>query len=672
MSTNEWILDLFYKTGKLLNSTKLSPNESGYLRVVLICPEHDLSFLLAGTFCQMAKSCPNAQLFLLTDPQSLGYRESAPEYLHDKNISVFSSIETLEETIRTDSAKNNSKTLFFYFTNFRANFYEDVATQEHRKKHLLQCLQTFGNTFSSVFVFVPFMPTISALPSACTAVAERELEVVWRNCRPSSMEKFMLDMEELCRIHVNAHPNSHVLVGRMDACYGPGIDANDGIAIYETVKQVLTDHKIVIQYNDHRTFQSSISSYDAISCLFLLAVKGRPGNIYHLSSNHYSLMDMKNALFHVSSSLDVHLETKPAQKGATVYRVLNASKFRLLCPKKQLARFRTPLRRNLQSLFWYLSGKEPYIPKNAMNVYFGRIDRIREMELQELDELDAICRKHGIRYILAGGSMLGAIRHGGFIPWDDDVDVAMLPEDYEKFLKVCPGELSESYFYQNYGTESTSHYIHDKIRINDTFFSTRYSNQYRMANGVYIDIFVYYKTSDKPFMQKIHLNLIRIWRRVLGIRWADRPRRGFHYTASKILLPIMRLIPFRWYHLFYNKLLNLYEKRNTHYRIDSGFNLMKCGAFPAEWFDETIDVDFCGHRYPIPKRYDEYLRHWYGNHYMELLPISGRVSVHDVIRIDLGHRLLKETENGPFHRADLRGELYETPLQAPAKEEAKP
>ena len=57
---------------------------------------------------------------------------------------------------------------------------------------------------------------------------------------------------------------------------------------------------------------------------------------------------------------------------------------------------------------------------------------------------------------------------------------------------------------------------------------------------------------------------------------------------------------------------------------------------------------------------------------MELLPISGRVSVHEVIRIDLGHRLLKDTENGPFHRADLRGELYETPLQAPAKEEAKP
>lgn len=669
MSTNEWILDLFYKTGKLLNSTKLSPNDSRYLRVVLICPEHDLSFLMAGTFCQMARSCPNAHLFLLTDPHSLGYRESAPEYLQNENLSVFSSIQALDEALHAHSVQNASKTLFFYFTNFRENYYGQATNREHRKQHLLQCLQTFGTDPNSTFVFVPFMPSLSALPSACTAIAEREVEVIWRDCADSSMEKLMLDMEELCRIHVNANPDSRILVGRLDACYGPGVHCSDGSIIYDTVRQVLDEHKIVIEYNDHRTFHSSVSVYDAIACLFLLAVKGRSGNIYHISSNHYSLMDMKNALFHVSSCLDVHLETVSAQDTPPVYHVLNASKFRLLCSKKQLSRFRTPLRRNLQYLFLYMYGKEPYFPKNAMNVYFGRIDRIREMELQELDELDAICRKHGIRYILAGGSMLGAIRHGGFIPWDDDVDVAMLPEDYEKFLKVCPGELSGSYFYQNYGTESTSHYIHDKIRINDTFFSTRYSNQYRMANGVYIDIFVYYKTSDKPFMQKIHLNLIRIWRRVLGIRWADHPRRGFHYTASKILLPIMRLIPFRWYHLFYNKLLNLYEKRNTHYRIDSGFNLMKCGAFPAEWFDETIDVDFCGHRYPIPKRYDEYLRHWYGDHYMELLPISGRVSVHNVVRIDLGHRLLKETENGPFHRADLRGELYETPLQTSIIEE---
>lgn len=665
MSTNEWILDLFYKTAKLLEAKTLSPRPNGYQRIVLICPEHDIAFLTAGTFCQAAAKQSGSQLFLLTDPVSNGYRKDFPDYLAGKSLSVVSSISSLQSILPEDG----KTTLYFYFTNFRANYYEDEESRVHRQQHLQQCLQAFATRSHSVFAFVPCMPVLPTLPETCTAVAERELEVIWRNYPDSSMEKFMLRMEEICRIFVNREDNCHVLVERIDACYGPGIETDDGASILPSARQLLDEHRITIGYNDHRTFVSAVYAPDAVASLFFLTLRGRVGNIYHVSSHAFSLLDMKTALFHAASDLDVHMETQTQGIAQTSYHVLNAEKFRLVGPQKTISSFRTPLKGALQRTFLYLYNHAPYIPSNPLNVYYGRINRIREMELQELDTLDAICRKHGIRYILAGGSMLGAIRHGGFIPWDDDVDVAMLPEDYEKFLKICPGELSEAYFYQNYGTESTSHYIHDKIRINDTFFSTRYSNQYRMANGVYIDIFVYYKTSDKPFMQKIHLNLIRIWRRVLGIRWADRPRKGFHYRASKILLPFMRLIPFRWYHVFYNKLLNLYEKRNTHYRIDSGFNLMKCGAFPAEWFDETIDVDFCGHKYPIPKRYDDYLRHWYGKHYMDLLPISGRTSVHDVIRIDLGHRLLKETENGPFHRADLRGELYETPLQASVKEE---
>ena len=90
--------------------------------------------------------------------------------------------------------------------------------------------------------------------------------------------------------------------------------------------------------------------------------------------------------------------------------------------------------------------------------------------------------------------------------------------------------------------------------------------------------------------------------------------------------------------------------------------MMKCGAFPAEWFDETVDKEFCGRKYPIPARYDDYLRHWYGEHYMEWLPICDRTSVHDVVRIDLGRHLTEETECKPLSPNDLRGELYEKPM----------
>jgi len=237
----------------------------------------------------------------------------------------------------------------------------------------------------------------------------------------------------------------------------------------------------------------------------------------------------------------------------------------------------------------------------------------------------------------------------------------MLPEDYFKFLEVCPDKLSMDLGYQNFSTELTSHYIHDKIRVKNTFFSTKYSDQYQMMNGVYIDVFVYFKTSDKAFMQKFHLWYINVVRRLIGLRWADRPRKHIHYYKSKIALPIMRLFPFLWLHKYYIHVLSWYEKKKTHYRVDSmGFNLKKVGAVPDEWFHGTVEAEFCGKKYPILKHYDDFLSHWYTDKYMELLPVSNRKSVHDVVRIDLGQNLFDETaHDSAFRDVDLRGELFE-------------
>ena len=182
-----------------------------------------------------------------------------------------------------------------------------------------------------------------------------------------------------------------------------------------------------------------------------------------------------------------------------------------------------------------------------------------------------------------------------------------------------------------------------------------------MMNGVYIDVFVYFKTSDIPKMQKFHLWYISVVRRLIGMRWADRPRKGHHYYLSMIALPVMRLFSFLSLHKYYIHVLSWYEKRKTHYRVDSmGFNLKKVGAVPDEWFHGTVEAEFCGRKYPILARYDDFLRHWYGERYMELLPVSARKSVHSVVRIDLGQTMFSETmHDSAFRDADLRGELFE-------------
>lgn len=107
----------------------------------------------------------------------------------------------------------------------------------------------------------------------------------------------------------------------------------------------------------------------------------------------------------------------------------------------------------------HLSGNGNYIKIgkiSSVNDYkiSDKMRKIWQVELSMLDKIDAICRKHHIQYFLLHGTLLGAVRHKGFIPWDDDLDIGMLRKDYDKFMEVAPKELGEPYFLQNMWTDS--------------------------------------------------------------------------------------------------------------------------------------------------------------------------------------------------------------------------
>lgn len=97
------------------------------------------------------------------------------------------------------------------------------------------------------------------------------------------------------------------------------------------------------------------------------------------------------------------------------------------------------------------------------------LDRLHRAELEIMDEIHRICMKHDISYFLDSGTALGAIRHGGFIPWDDDVDVGMLRADYEKFIKVARDELAPAFFLQTFESERYYSKFNAKIRMNNSF-----------------------------------------------------------------------------------------------------------------------------------------------------------------------------------------------------------
>ena len=123
-----------------------------------------------------------------------------------------------------------------------------------------------------------------------------------------------------------------------------------------------------------------------------------------------------------------------------------------------------------------------------------QIDRetLRKLQLKELESLeyfDSFCKENELRYYLLGGCVIGALRHGGFIPWDDDIDIIMPRRDYDRFCKLAPKRLSDEYFLQTYFTDKNYPNPFAKIRLRGTEFVESITERSKMKGGIYIDVF---------------------------------------------------------------------------------------------------------------------------------------------------------------------------------------
>ena len=114
---------------------------------------------------------------------------------------------------------------------------------------------------------------------------------------------------------------------------------------------------------------------------------------------------------------------------------------------------------------------------------------LQEDVLDIAKEIDRICRKHDIGYFVCGGTMLGLVRHGGFIPWDDDMDVGMLRADYEKFMKIAANELEDRFFLQTRESDPNIPYLFSKVRLKDSEYITAYNELRDFNKGICVDIF---------------------------------------------------------------------------------------------------------------------------------------------------------------------------------------
>lgn len=251
---------------------------------------------------------------------------------------------------------------------------------------------------------------------------------------------------------------------------------------------------------------------------------------------------------------------------------------------------------------------------------------LRQVQLKIVDimvEIDKLCREHNIVYYLAYGTAIGAVRHKGFIPWDDDADLIMDRENYERFVEVCKKELSPKFFLQTEETDPEYKLVMPKVRMNNTSFVEKVSKDWNINHGIYVDIFIIDECPNNKFIQYVN-------KRVLcGTEFA---RSGL-YTCDKN--PVKKILK----PLFYKRtILNLWNnvvydrwKKDDSLCVD---NTGRGLVFKREYFGKPREMEFEGHKFYVPEKVEDFLTDYYGD-YMQLPPEDKRVSHHSIIHIDL-------------------------------------
>lgn len=250
------------------------------------------------------------------------------------------------------------------------------------------------------------------------------------------------------------------------------------------------------------------------------------------------------------------------------------------------------------------------------------LEERKKVQLQMLIEIDAFCRKHSIRYSLAYGTLIGAIRHKGFIPWDDDVDIMMPLPDMLRFREIFK---SKTMCYCDVDTDDRYQYAFSRIADTRTYnkdglISTTY--------GICIDLYPVLGLPHsikgiEKFFKEAEIELDRRLR-IMQLR-------------SRLLkiLPIKSIPGFNKAMKRYRDFLFQYPYENTKYFFTNGGGLKMKNVHEFDLFEECTEVLFEGHKFMSIARYDDYLRHFYGD-YMQLPPEDQRIPYHG------GHYYWKE------------------------------
>ena len=263
-------------------------------------------------------------------------------------------------------------------------------------------------------------------------------------------------------------------------------------------------------------------------------------------------------------------------------------------------------------------------------------EQLKKVEFAILKEIKKVCDKHDLQFFMIGGTLLGAVRHHGMIPWDDDIDIGLLRKDYETFIKVAPKELPSYLFVSNYHTSDGAGEPFSKVmdmrgKMVEIFTATTKAPQ-----GIFVDVFPVDHVPDSKIKRAIHRFKNYELRKLILLEANYNFRKtGVKKIGYDVLKAYAKLRGRK-------SLVTAYEKNASKYERVPCKNVVVLGSnygyeienIDTEAMSSVELVPFEDGQYPIPVGYERYLRKVYGD-YMQLPPVEKRVNKHKLCELDL-------------------------------------
>lgn len=251
------------------------------------------------------------------------------------------------------------------------------------------------------------------------------------------------------------------------------------------------------------------------------------------------------------------------------------------------------------------------------------LKEVQQIELEILEYLHDICEKHNLIYFLDYGTLLGAVRHQGFIPWDDDTDISLSRADYEKLYEILKKENHKYYKIISSETDKTYPYTYFRVYDNRTYRDSNLRNK-EIQLGTCVDVFPYdgFITDEND---KKRINLYNKFRILSSYSYEGVKKEGASFLNNFIRILSASIFRFtsveKW-----NKKINLlakkYENKIGGFSDVSIFHSQDKPGIKTEWIYDTIYMEYEGKSFRVPKNYKDFLVYEFGENYMTPLPPS--------------------------------------------------